>query len=81
MKLTIGDYEVEIKAKWRGAERMSKENTMYFLNMIASEMYAASRQRESEGYMALAEESTKMANEIHNLLDSKGFYDNIKKNA
>ncbi len=81
MKLTIGNYEVEVKAKWHGAERMSKEDTMYFLNMMASEMYTSSRQREAEGYMALSKESADMANEIHNLLDSKGFYNDIRKNA
>jgi len=81
MKLTIGNYEVEVKAKRSGAERMNNKDTMYFLNMIASEIYTASRQKEAEGYMALAEESYKAANEIHDLLDGKGFYDDVRKNA
>ena len=81
MKLTIGNYEVEVKAKGYGASRMNDKDAQYFLNMIASEMYSASRWREAENYPALAQESGDMANQIHRALDAKGFYNDIRKNA
>ena len=81
MKLTIGNYEVEVKAKGYGASKMNAEDTQYFLNMIASDLYCAGRQRESEGYKALAQDSYDRANEIHDALDAKGFYNDIRKNA
>ena len=81
MKLTIGNYEVEVKAKGCGASRMNAEDTQYFLNMIASDLYCAGRQRESEGYKALSGESYKMAEQIHDFLSDKGFYNDIRKNA
>lgn len=81
MKLTIGNYEVEIKAKGMFAEKMNKEDTMYFLNKISSVCYQASLQSRAQGWEFRADDEQEMSTQIYEFLDNKGFYNDIRKNA
>ena len=73
MKLTIGDYEVEIRAK-RDAESKTKD----FLNQVSSAMWSAYLKNEEMGYQFLADVQRQMGNDIYDALDAKGYYNSVK---
>lgn len=82
MRVIVGDYEVEVKAKIHGlSERMNKKDTLYFLNMISAALYGDADSLRTKGYNFLAEDSLKKARELSGMLREIGFYDEIEKNA
>lgn len=81
MRVNVGVYEVEIKAKAYGSTRMNKEDTLYFLNMISGALFGDAENLRKKGYEHLAEDSAKKARELHGMLREIGFYDEIEKNA
>lgn len=81
MRLTIGDYEVEVKARSLYNEKMNAKDTQYFLNRLSSSLYQASLKNTDLGWEFRAEDDLKMSNQIYEALDAKGFYDDIRKNA
>lgn len=54
MKLTIGDYEVNVKAKCSRRNRASATDTMYFLNLLSAELFKAYERYEEQGYNQLS---------------------------
>lgn len=81
MKLTIGDYEVEVKARHMCHDRTNAADAKAFLNHISSSFFQASLKSKELGWEWRAEDETKMAADIYDALDAKGYYDNVKKNA
>ena len=79
MKLVIGNYEVEIKAKYTFEDRANATATKYFLNMISSALSAQADKEISLGCPACADHTLKMSDQIYNFLDEKHFYDDIRK--
>lgn len=78
MKLTIDNYEIEIKAKSRYSNRFNKNDTLDLLNILAI-AFSNSRQRnELEGYEALAKRDNKNFYNINDFLDSNGFFDDLR---
>ena len=74
MKLTINEYEVEIKVKRGGADRASKMDTMQFLNSVSIWAMEAAKQMRTTGAPALAEEFDGASTEIYNFLKGAGLY-------
>lgn len=78
MKLTIDNYEIEIKAKSSYSNRFNKNDTLDLLNILAI-AFSNSRQRnEIKGYTALANRDDENYNNIHDFLDSNGFFDDLR---
>lgn len=78
MKLIIGDYEVEIKAKKIGLdERANKQATVNFLNETSIAYLEASRMYAIDGYTRLAPAAEKKSNDIYNKLSEMGFYKHL----
>lgn len=73
MKLVVGDYEVEIKAKRKFEEKNSKQSAMYFLNDISILCSEASAHYRELGLTALDNWAREMGKEIHNTLKENGF--------
>lgn len=83
MKLVIDGKEIEIKVKdtCNGLipkQRASESDTMSFLNYIAVLAGAASEWYSRVGADALAELANRTQNEIFNVLDAKGLYNEFK---
>lgn len=74
MKLVIGDFEVEVKAKRKGTDRNNVLDTMFFLNNASMAYTAAYLQFKSEGHPYMAEEFRKMGDDIYSMLDKAGAY-------
>ena len=79
MKLVIGDYEVEIKAKAKHhADKSTREqtlmDTMDLLNHISLIMSHGAEQYRNERHKALAEEADKESNDIYIALSDRGYY-------
>ena len=73
MKISIGDYEVEINATRK--EGPNKEDTIYFLNQLSILASEAEKSFKAEGYKALAEDAHIIAEDIYNALSDLGIYD------
>ena len=79
MKLVIGYYEVDVKAKYVAESRANKEATTYFLNSIAAALNAQAEKEEKLGLPLAAKKTSQDAMQIHDFLDSKHFYDDLRK--
>jgi len=81
MRLIIGEYEVDIKAKKvEGGCVSSKCNlkdTQSVLNVLSSCCYQAYFKYKEDGYPCMANDSHKMADDIFHALEAQGIYDNI----
>ena len=78
MKLIIGDYEVEIKAKKIGLdEKMNKQATIDFLNEASIYFSEASRMYTIEGCTGLAPAAQRKSTDIYNKLSEMGVYKNL----
>lgn len=80
MKLTIGDYEIEIKAKKKGQNRFSQKETLNYLCSLEGMFYREGTHLSSK-YPILAKWYNKVGLEIHDALDEKGFYDDLKDDS
>lgn len=74
MKLMIGDYEVEIKAKSKWSKRNNKCDVVGFLNELSIVLYEASKVNASEGYRSLSERYYNMSDDIYKVLNKMGVY-------
>lgn len=76
MKLELGDYEVEVKAKDinLGHQKFNQNDTMYFLNELSCFLSEATRRYEETGYHALSSNCDEMQQAIYNQLKEIGFY-------
>lgn len=82
MKVTIGYYEVEIKAKGtiKSQSRYNKEDTMCLLNQISIWCHEASKQYELYGYDALSISARDACNQIFDALQAEGCYKGLYDN-
>lgn len=73
MKLTIGNYEVNITAHLNGTS--TRDATRSFLNELAIVYGEASRNHARMHCNALAKDANEKSEALYNLLDSLGFYE------
>ena len=74
MKLTIGDYEVDINARYTPLRnKMSQHDTKAFLLMMAMWAWDAAENNTLNGYHALANEAMEAADTIHDTLVAAGY--------
>lgn len=73
MKLTIGEYEVEVSAVH--SRLHSEKDTKYFLNLLSLVFHDAARYNEEHMYEGLFRSYKAKADEIYNYLAEEGLYD------
>ena len=76
MKLTVANYEIDIKVKKTWENRNNEEALMYFLNQVSIAFKEASEHMTENGYNALAEDYEEKSMDIYNVIKARGFYDN-----
>lgn len=81
MKIQIGDYLVNITAKYHtetvSENRMNIESTLALLNELNCYIWDAATFTERIGCHAISENATKTANQIYEALDRKGYFKGI----
>ena len=81
MKIQIGDYLVNITAKYNtklaSENRMNMESTLAFLNEINCYIWDASTFCDRIGCPAMSERAKKTARQIYDALDRKGYFKGI----
>lgn len=75
MKLTIGEYEVEIKAKNTSRDRFNQEDTFNFLNELAIAFSEAGKWNQIQGYDSFTKRFEEKDKDIYKFLSDKGLYD------
>ena len=80
MTISINGYTVDIKAKYGECtdRRMNKQDTMSVLNLISIWASEAAHQMDRNGCHGIAKSARDAGHDIYLLLDSKGYYDNVK---
>lgn len=73
MKLKIGNYDVEIKAKNRIVSESEDEDTMYLLNDIAMWACEGAKYNRDKGYMQISKDYKERWGEIVDFLIGEGF--------
>lgn len=76
MKLTVANYEIEIKAKQTWENRNNEQALMYFLNQVSLAFLEASEHMEEHGKDALAEDYKEKWRDIYKAIEARGFFDN-----
>lgn len=71
MKLTIGQFEVNITAKNAVTEKTA---TDAFLNELSLALMYAARWEEAQDMPAIARATQKEADDVYDFLDAKGYY-------
>ena len=79
MKIAIGNYEIDIKAKRPYSPKANKGDTFAFLCSLSSYAYEAAERREQLGCPALAKEAHQIGEEIYNFLDGKHYFDDVRE--
>ena len=79
MKVIIDGYEVEIKAKKIGKNKANIKDTMHIVSEIEGGLWDSARLFDKEGFENLARATREDAVSIHNVLDSYGYFDNIRR--
>ena len=80
MKIMIGEYEVEIKARdARFRQRANKEDTINLLNEMSIAFGEAAKLFSSTHAEPLAKIASKKSDDIYNALDAIGVYDNCNE--
>lgn len=74
MKIMIGDYEVNISARYTRNEKATKAETMHFLNELAIAYFEASEFNKRLTCYASAKDFKEKSDSIHNFLEEKGCY-------
>lgn len=78
MKLTIGDYEIDIKARnTYGLPGYSKGDAMAFLNTLSIWAHESSEYRRMLRLDATAAAASKASDDIYNALDARGYYEGL----
>lgn len=77
MKLTVNNDEIEIKVKGAYSEKTSKEDAMAFLCDLTCSLQLAKERAEEIGCNAIAKKIRKQMNDIHEHLDSLGYFEGI----
>lgn len=76
MKIIIGEFEVEVKAKGIAErEKYNKDDLEYFLNELSLVYQEASMFNEGQGYQAYARNYKKKSDDIFMKLNEMGAYD------
>lgn len=75
MKLTIGEYEVEIKAKNTWHERFNQEDTFNFLNELSIAFSEAGKWNQIQGYDSFTKNFETKDKDIYKFLSDKCIYD------
>lgn len=78
MKITIGEYELNIKVTRAYNDRANKADTLAFLNEMCIWLIEANRSYQKNGLEALEKRTDKQYNELFKQLEEKGYYKNIK---
>ena len=73
MKLKIGVYEVEIKAKSEFNEKFNKEDTYGFILDLAVTFAEASTWYQTQGLPATSARYKEMWDDTHNFLEKEGY--------
>ena len=79
MKLTIGTYEVEVKAHNYWKTRNNEQDTKDFLNHISLLMMKAAEMYAKEGYNGSYDMTDRESTEIYDFLNNLGYYDECRK--
>lgn len=74
MKLTIGEFEVEIKAHTVWSQRNNKNDVMSLLNEISLICDCASRETKASGCEALSRRYYNIGDDIYRALKEAGAY-------
>lgn len=78
MKLIIGDFTAEVKAKnTRYSERNNVVDTVYLLNLMSIACGRAAQDYKEKGYEYMAADFDKMSNDIYAALKAAGAYKDI----
>ena len=77
MKLTVGDYEIEIKAKAKRSSRANKEDASTVINDIAIYASEAAERYHQLGLFALEKEAHRFSSDARKALEQAGYYDNL----
>ena len=75
MKLTVGNYEIDVKVKYTFEERANATATKYFLNLVSAALAAEAERETQLGCPNIAEDSRKKSDQIYEFLKNKKFYD------
>ena len=80
MTISINGYTVDIKAKYGASAdtRMNKQDTMSILNLVSIWASEAANQMDRNGCHSIAKSARNAGHDIYQLLDSKGYYDNVQ---
>ena len=85
MKFNIDVFEVEIKVHYAYEKKNNKKATMHFINWLSTLLFdsALLKQKQYEEThleckKAVSDIHYEMASQLHDLLDSQGFYNDIK---
>lgn len=74
MKITIGEYEVNISVRYNRNDRANKADTMNLLNEIAIAYFEASEHNNRLTCYSIAKEYKSKSDEIHAILEKNGCY-------
>ena len=78
MKLNIGEYTVEIKAKHTAlSKRNNLMDTLNFLNRASMAFDRASEMYKAQGYNVISANFEKMGNDIYAALTAAGAYKDL----
>ena len=77
MKLTVNNEEIEIKVKGAYSEKASKEDANAFLCDIVCSLQLAKERAEEIGCYGIAKKIRKQMADIHNHLDSVGYFEGL----
>ena len=78
MKLIIGEFEVEVKAKIRGvSKRNNVLDTLNLLNQMSIAFDEAAINYNRDGYHALSDECKRKGADIYNALEKAGAYKDL----
>lgn len=77
MKVKIGEYEIEIKAKRPDNKTFNSMDTMIFLNELVLIYSDAFVRKDMDGYQAIANDYRNKQKDIYDTLASQGFYKNF----
>lgn len=80
MKLTIENFEIEIKAKKKGQKRSSQKETLNFLCNLEGMYYSLSNSTFKD-YPGLSKQYERIGLNIHDELDKHGYYDEYKDDS
>ena len=75
MKIQIGEYEVNISAKYRRNNRANKADTMSFLNELAIAYFEAAQHNNRLTCYAIGKEFKEKSDYITDVLRKNGLYD------